>query len=119
MPDAGRQIWEIKVPRDVELTPLKNKMSKNKTKTLKKELRELENQRKNDEKWETNEKTMKNDSFMKWSLVKITLKHNLGLFILSFETINPGLHYVHGKSILIEYGYLDWRGFSWGIFHSQ
>ena len=27
---------------DVVLTPLKNKMSKNKTKTLKKELRELE-----------------------------------------------------------------------------
>ena len=45
MPDAGRQIWEIRVPRDVELAPLKNKMSKNKTKTLKKELRELENQK--------------------------------------------------------------------------
>ena len=30
---------------DVELSPLKNKMSKNKTKTLKKELRELENQK--------------------------------------------------------------------------
>ena len=36
-------------------------MSKNKTKTLKKELRELENQRKNDEKREMNKKTMKND----------------------------------------------------------
>ena len=36
---------KLKVPRDVELTPLKNKMSKNKTKTLKKELRELENQK--------------------------------------------------------------------------
>ena len=41
---------KLEVPRDVELTSLKNKMSKNKTKTLKKELRELENQRKNDEK---------------------------------------------------------------------
>ena len=40
---------KLEVPRDVELTPLKNKMSKNKTKTLKKELKELEN-RKNDEK---------------------------------------------------------------------
>ena len=50
MPDAGRQSREIRVPRDVELTPLKNKMSKNKTKTLKKELRELENQRKRYEK---------------------------------------------------------------------
>ena len=58
MPDAGR---EIRVPKDVELSPLKNKMSKNKTKMLKKELRELENQRKNDEKKEMNEKTMKND----------------------------------------------------------
>ena len=37
---------KLEVPRDVELTSLKNKMSKNKTKTLKKELRELENQRK-------------------------------------------------------------------------
>ena len=40
---------KLEVSRDVELIPLKNKMSKNKTKTLKKELRELEN-RKNDEK---------------------------------------------------------------------
>ena len=61
MPDAGRQIWEIRVPRDVELTPLKNKMSKNETKTLKKELRELEKSKKNDEKREMNKKTMKND----------------------------------------------------------
>ena len=61
MSNAGRQIWEITVPRDVELTPLKNKMSKNKTKTLKKELRELENQRKNDEKIEMNEGTTNND----------------------------------------------------------
>ena len=40
---------KLEVPRDVELTSLKNKMSKNKRKTLKKELRELEN-KKNDEK---------------------------------------------------------------------
>ena len=51
---------KLEVPRDVELTPLKNKMSKNKTKTLKKKLRELEN-KKNDEKREMNEKTVKND----------------------------------------------------------
>ena len=37
---------EIRVPRDVKLTSLENKMSKNKTKTLKKELREMKNQRK-------------------------------------------------------------------------
>ena len=36
---------KLEVPRDVELTPMKNKMSKNKTKTLKNELRELENQK--------------------------------------------------------------------------
>ena len=55
--------------------------------------------------WKDNEKW----SFIKWSLVKITLKHNLGLFILSFETINT-LH--TWKFILIERGYLDWRAFS-------
>ena len=39
----------------------KIEMSKNRTKMLKKELSEMENQRKNDEKIEMNEKTMKND----------------------------------------------------------
>ena len=60
MLDTERKIWEIRVPKDVELSPLKNKMSKNKTKTLKKELRELENKKK----WwkrEMNKMTMKND----------------------------------------------------------
>ena len=36
---------KLEVPKDVELTLLKNKMSKNKTRTLKKELRELKNQK--------------------------------------------------------------------------
>ena len=45
MPDAGRQIREVRVPRDVKLTPLKNKMSKNKTKTLKKKPRKNEKKR--------------------------------------------------------------------------
>ena len=58
-------------------------------------------------------------SFMKWSLVKITLKHNLDLFILSFETMNPDLHYIPKKSILIEPGHLDWRGFSLRGFYNQ
>ena len=44
---------------------------------------------------------------IKMILGLITLKHNLGLFILSFETISPGLYYVPKKSILIERGYLD------------
>ena len=30
MPDAGRQIREVRVPRDVKLTPLKIAMSKKK-----------------------------------------------------------------------------------------
>ena len=47
------------VPKDVELTPQKKiKWARTKQKRWKKELREL---KKNDEKWETNEKTMKND----------------------------------------------------------
>ena len=41
MPNAGKQSWEIRVPRDVELTPLKNKMSKNKRKTLKKRTKRI------------------------------------------------------------------------------
>ena len=41
MPDAGRQIREVRVPRNVELTPLKNRSEQEKRK-----LKELENQRK-------------------------------------------------------------------------
>ena len=41
MPDAGRQIREVRVPRNVELTPLKNKSEQKR-----KKLKELENQRK-------------------------------------------------------------------------
>ena len=52
-------------------------------------------------------------------LGQITLKYNLSLFIFSFATINPGLHYVSKKSILIEHGYLDWRGFSLRNFCNQ
>ena len=40
MPDAGRQIREVRVPRNVELTPLKNRSEQEK------KLKELENQRK-------------------------------------------------------------------------
>ena len=57
MPGAGRQIWEIRVPKDVELTLLENRIpkdieltpqkkievSKSKTKIMKKEPREMEN----------------------------------------------------------------------------
>ena len=52
---------ENRVPKNVELTLQKKiKWARTKQKRWKKELRELEN-KKNDEKWETNEKTMKND----------------------------------------------------------
>ena len=43
---------------------------------------------------------------IKMILGLITLKHNLGLSILLFETMNLGPHYVPKKSILIERGYL-------------
>ena len=46
MPDAGRQIYKIRVPKDVELTPLENKNEQEQNKMVKKELREMENQRK-------------------------------------------------------------------------
>ena len=68
----------------------------------------MENQRKNKKK-KDEKKDKENDPLCdeKMILGLIALKYNLGLFILSFGTINPGLHYVPEKSILIEYGYLD------------
>ena len=71
--------------------------------------------------WKRNQEKWKNERRMKgqWKMIfhemilgLITLKHSLGLLILPFGTPNPGLHYILEKSILIEYGYLDWRGFS-------
>ena len=52
--------------------------------------RELKKMKRMRDEWKDNEKW----SFIKMILSQITLKYNLGLFILSFETINPGLHYV-------------------------
>ena len=70
MPDAGRQIWKIRVPKDVELTPLENRNEQEQNKNDKKnELREMENQRKNDGKNRDEWKDNKKWSFMKWSLV--------------------------------------------------
>ena len=43
MPDAGRQIWKIRVPKDVELTLLENKNEQEQNKNVeKKEPREME-----------------------------------------------------------------------------
>ena len=54
MPDAGRQIWEIRIPRDVELTLLENrneqKQNKNVEKKGTKENRESKKNEKN-ERW--------------------------------------------------------------------
>ena len=111
MPDVGRQMWENRVSKDIELTPQRNRSEQRQNKDNEKGTkrnRELKKMKRMRDEWKDDEKW----SFIKWSLVKITLKHNLGLFILSFETINPGLHYVPEKSILIEHGYLDWRAFS-------
>ena len=36
MPDAGRQIWEIKAPKDVELTLLENRNEQEQNKDNKK-----------------------------------------------------------------------------------
>ena len=53
MPDAGRKIWEITVPRDIELTPLKNRKEQEQNKNIKKGTkRKIENQRKMNEKKE-------------------------------------------------------------------
>ena len=63
--------------------------------------------RKRDE-WKDNENDLsRNDPWLRspWNTI-------WAYFILSFGTPNPGLHYVPRKSILIERGYLDWRGFS-------
>ena len=106
---------KLEVPRDVKLTPLKNKMSKNKTKTLKMELKELEN-KKNDEK---NERWMKGQwkiIFHEMILGLITLKHSLGLFILFFGIPNPGLHYVPEKSILLNVDIWTEEFLPWEIF---
>ena len=51
MLNAGRQIWEVRVPRDVELTPLENRNEqRTKQKCWKKRPRKIENQRKMNEK---------------------------------------------------------------------
>ena len=53
MPNAGRQIWEVNVPRDVELTPVENRNEQEQNKNVeKKEPRKIENQRKMNEKKE-------------------------------------------------------------------
>ena len=53
MPDVRRQIWKIRVPKDVELTPLEDKNEQEQTKNAEKGTkRKIENQRKMNEKRE-------------------------------------------------------------------
>ena len=62
MPNVVRQIWEVRVPRDVELTSLENRNEQEQNKNVeKKEPRKIENQRKMNE-WRDNEKW----SFVQW-----------------------------------------------------
>ena len=68
MPDAERQIWKIRVPRDVELTSLENINEQEQNKNVEKEEpREMENQRK---KWWKRRRDERIDnekwSFMLW-----------------------------------------------------
>ena len=52
MPDAGRQIWEVRVPRNVELTLLENRNEQEHNKIVeKKELRKIENKKKRMKNW--------------------------------------------------------------------
>ena len=90
MPNAKRQIWKIRVPKDVELTSLENKNEQEQNKNAEKnELREMGNQRKNDKKKERWMKKRWKMIFHEMILGLITLKHSLGLLIISFETPNP------------------------------
>ena len=64
MRNARRQIWEVRVPRDVELTSLENRNEQEQNKNVEKGTkRKIENQRKNEweEEEEMNEGTTKND----------------------------------------------------------
>ena len=92
----------------------KIEMSKSKTKMLEREQKRKngESKQKKSKERDTNRR-IKKWSFAWWKMILglITSKHSLGLFILSFETINLGLHYVPENSILIEHGYLDLRVF--------
>ena len=61
MPDAGRQIWKVRVPKDVKLTPLEDKneqeQTKNAEKGIKKIYRESKKNEKN-ERWTKGQRTM-------------------------------------------------------------
>ena len=64
MPDAGRQIWKIRVPRDVELTSLENKNEQEQNKNVEK--KGTKRNREPKKKWwkkeeEMNEGTTKNN----------------------------------------------------------
>ena len=72
----------------------KIEMSKNKTKCWKKWTKRNGESKEKEKKERWIKKKQWKIIFHEMILGLITLKHNLGLFILSFETMNPGLHYV-------------------------
>ena len=61
MPDAGRQIWKIRVPKDVELASLENKNEQEQNKDNEKGTKRNKELKKKWKEWEMNEKIMKND----------------------------------------------------------
>ena len=92
MPDAGRQIVRKNgVPKVVQLAPREIWVSKSKVKMLEKKPKKKRAEMKRNKEGRPKQK---------WSIAKkkilglITLKHSLGLLILSFGTPNLGLHYV-------------------------
>ena len=110
MPDVERQMGGKWSSKRCWAHFMKNRNDKKQSKNAEKGTnKKIENQRKMNERkrdeWRDNEKW----SFVmiKMILGLITLKHSLALLILSFKTMNPGLHYVTKKFILIKHGYLD------------
>ena len=118
MSDAGRQIWKIRVPKDVELTPLEDKNEQEQTKNTEKGIKKTRKSKKNEWKREMNEGTTKSDpscipEMIPWSNHPETQFGSIYPFFRNHEPW-PTLH--TKKSIWIECGYLDWRGSSLRIF---
>ena len=92
MPGAGRQMWKKWSSKGVELIPLENRNEQEQNKIVEKGTKKNGESKKNDEK--EKEKEMNEGTMIKIILGQITLKHNLGLSIISFEIMNLGPYYV-------------------------
>ena len=100
MPDAGRQIWEIRVPKDFELSPLKNRSEQEQNKNIEKGIEK--------KKWPERQWKMILSWNDPWSNHPETQFELTCPFFRNPEP-RPTLH--TWKSILIERGYLDRRVF--------